>query len=62
MCGEINGKNRMGGYAGDKTFLAYFSPTVPHTVVEGSLADIDDYGIVDGWCNGLYGGASSDAY
>ena len=59
MCGEINGKNRMGGYTGYKTFFVYFSPTVPDTVVDGAIADIDNYGIIDGWCKGVYRGASS---
>jgi len=55
MCGEINGKNRMGGYTGYKTFFAYFSPTVPDTVVDGVIADIDEFGVVDKWCKGVYG-------
>jgi hypothetical protein len=59
MCGELNGKNRMGGYTGYKTFFAYFSPTVPDRVVDATIADTDEYGIVDGWCKGVYGVKSS---
>jgi hypothetical protein len=55
MCGEVNGKNRMGGYTGFKTFFAYFSPTIQDKVIDGTIADIDVYGIVDGWCKGVYG-------
>jgi hypothetical protein len=54
MCGKINGKNRMGGYTGYKTFFAYFSPTQPDKVIDGTTADTDEFGIVDGWCKGLY--------
>ena len=54
MCGRINGKNRMGGYTGYKTFFAYFSTTQADKVVDGTIADTDEYGIVDGWCKGLY--------
>jgi hypothetical protein len=31
LCGEINGKNRMGGYTGFQTFFAYFSPRIPRS-------------------------------
>jgi hypothetical protein len=55
MCGEINGKNRMGAYTGYKTFLAYFSPTSPDEVTDGTIADTDEFGLIDGWCKGLYG-------
>jgi hypothetical protein len=41
ICGEINSKNRMGGYAGFERFFAYFSPRVPDTVVD-ALIDEDD--------------------
>jgi hypothetical protein len=54
MCGKINGKNRMGGYTGYKTFFAYFSPTQADKFVDGAIADTDEYGIVDGWCKGIY--------
>lgn len=32
MCGTVNAKNRMGGYAGRSTFFAYFSPNLFNTV------------------------------
>jgi hypothetical protein len=56
MCGEINSKNRLGGYTGYDTFLVYFSPTVADQVADGSIGDTDDArGLVARWCKGIYG-------
>jgi hypothetical protein len=54
MCGEVNGKNRMGGYVGFRPFFVYFSPTAPDTVQDGAIED-SELKLVAGWCRGLYG-------
>lgn len=41
MCGQLNSKNRMGGYTGFDQFFVYFSPTVPDTVQVGLIGDED---------------------
>jgi hypothetical protein len=56
MCGDMNGKNRMGGYGGYKPFFVHFSPTIPDKVDDGTVADTDDVvPVLNDWCRGLYG-------
>src|SRR3954451_5386884 len=54
MCGEINGKNRMGGYTGWHEFLAYFSPTQRDVVIDGNIAADDNLDLTRLWCANLY--------
>ena len=56
MCGQISGKNRMGGYTGYHTFVVHFSPTIPDTVEDGTIQD-NETSLVGGWCKELYGPA-----
>ncbi len=58
MCGEVNAKNRMGGYVGYRPFLVYFDPTDPNKVRDGSIdsGGDDDLHMTANWCRGLYGG------
>jgi hypothetical protein len=58
ICGEINSKNRMGGYTGFDQFIAQFSPTTPDLVIDGLVGD-DDIGrnLVSGQCREAYRGA-----
>jgi hypothetical protein len=55
MCGQINGKNRMGGFVGYHPFIVYFSPNTADTVQDCTLSEGDDLPLVAGWCKGLYG-------
>lgn len=56
ICGELNGKNRMGGYTGYSPFLVFFSPTNPDMIEDSLLGDTDDYAAqVRAACKGLYG-------
>lgn len=41
MCGQINSKNRMGGYTGFDQFFVYFSPTERDAVQSGIIGDDD---------------------
>lgn len=55
MCGEVNSKNRMGGYTGFDQFFVYFSPTAPDTVVDGMIGDDDlSRDRVSGYCRDAY--------
>jgi hypothetical protein len=61
MCGEINSKNRMGGYTGFSRFFVHFSPTVPDRVDFGQIAETDDVltkSLVSSWCDDAYKQAS----
>jgi hypothetical protein len=55
MCGEINRKNRMGGYTGFDQFIAYFSTTKPDTVVNALIGQDElTSGMVSGFCSDAY--------
>jgi hypothetical protein len=58
MCGEINSKNRMGGYTGFGRFFVHFSPTVPDTVDFGQIVegtdDVLGKALVSSWCDDAY--------
>jgi hypothetical protein len=53
MCGELNGKSRMGGYDGWHTFIVYFLPTKQDVVIDGSIDRPDDV-MASVHCLGLY--------
>lgn len=55
MCGEVNGKNRMGGYVGYEPFFVHFSPTIPDKVDNGRIADSATAGQINKMCGILYG-------
>ena len=62
ICGEINSKNRTGGYAGFERFFAYFSPRVPDTVVDALIGEDDiSRGLVSDWCRDAYKTSTSMA-
>lgn len=44
LCGELNGKNRMGAYVGWHTFIVYFLPTKQDVVIDGSIDEPNDAG------------------
>jgi hypothetical protein len=55
MCGEINSKNRMGGYTGFQQFFVHFSPTAPDTVDFGQAEPNDsEMKLVSSWCEDAY--------
>lgn len=39
LCGEMNAKNRYGGYVGFQRFIAYRMPGAPFEVVTGDLVE-----------------------
>lgn len=56
MCGELNGKNRMGGYTGYRPFLVYFEPSDPGRINDTLVGDTDEYAAkVAATCKNLYG-------
>jgi hypothetical protein len=58
MCGDVNGKNRMGGYGGYRPFFAHFAPSQPDKVDDATIADTSEtLPVLNGWCRGLYGTA-----
>lgn len=50
ICGQIK------GYTAYHTFVAYFSPTIPDTVEDGTIQD-NEASLVGRWCKELYGPA-----
>lgn len=60
LCGEVNAKNRMGGYTGYYTFFAHFSPTRRDVVIDGTTDDgTSDLHIVPEWCKQIYAQGAS---
>lgn len=53
VCGTINSKNRLGGYTGRTTFMAYFDPNAVDTVLTGRL-DQDETDPAQSWCDRIY--------
>jgi hypothetical protein len=43
MCGELNAKNRMGGYVGYRPFWVYFDPADPLNVLSGNVDSYNEY-------------------